>query len=254
MLFFKVIPYLSLCMTGAKHFDIITLLSKFLITDYYVILYCVMFLLSPYLNIIVNKLERQDFKKFILLIFAIFSIYSYSVECLEFILGSSLVSMSPVGVQGSQAGFTIVNFILLYFFGAYINKFGFELPKLISVIGLPVAIFLITAMSYFGNRAWSYNSPLVIVEALLIFNIFLNIRITSSIIDELSQSTLACYIMHTTYMKYLGIELAVSRGVAFIIIHQIITSVFLYLAAYVLWKLYDVTLGKMVSSLTNRDL
>ena len=51
--------------------------------------------------------------------FLVFSVYPIIVEVFEEAIGETLNGMSSIGLSGSDAGYMIVNFILMYIIGAF---------------------------------------------------------------------------------------------------------------------------------------
>lgn len=60
-----------------------------------------------------------------MVVFLLFSVYAIGVDLLNEIVGQEIVGLSSIGAWGSQSGFTIVNFSLLYCLGAYLRLHGF---------------------------------------------------------------------------------------------------------------------------------
>ena len=52
----------------------------------------------------------------------LFSIYPTFVEVFEYLTHREWIGISTIGAYGSQDGYQIVNFILMYYVGMYIRK------------------------------------------------------------------------------------------------------------------------------------
>lgn len=104
------------CIIG-KTFSFNKLLGSLIPNNYFVILYSTLYIVSPYINKIVENINLNDYKRFLLIIFIVFSIYPTAIDLLEEIFNKELVGMSTIGIYGSQYGYTIVNFILMYLIG-----------------------------------------------------------------------------------------------------------------------------------------
>jgi hypothetical protein len=89
--------------------------------NYYVILYCAIFLISPYINVAIKGLPIHYFRKMVKLLLLLFSVYPTFVDILGEILGYDIIGLSSVGAWGSQWGYTIINFTLMYLIGAWIR-------------------------------------------------------------------------------------------------------------------------------------
>ena len=91
-------------------------------TNYFVILYCVIYLFSPYINTFIESINEHQFRVFVLAMVIVFSLITTVVDVLGELRGATFVGLSPVGMYGSQYGYTIVNFFMMYIIGAYIKK------------------------------------------------------------------------------------------------------------------------------------
>ena len=95
-----------------------SILSSLVPANYFVILYITVYLLSPCLNLLYEKI----IKRFIVLLFILFLVYPTIVEVFSQITGRDWNGLSTIGMYGSQWGYQIVNFILMYFVGMFIRK------------------------------------------------------------------------------------------------------------------------------------
>ena len=86
--------------------------------NYYVVLFVAMTLLSPYLNWFISKLSKKQFEGFLILALLLFSVQPTFIDILEGLEGETFPGTSTIGISGSQWGYTIVTFLLMYFIGA----------------------------------------------------------------------------------------------------------------------------------------
>lgn len=229
-------------------FSFRSFVSKLLPSNYYVILYLALYVISPYINIVFDKLEKRQRIKFVLLCFLVFSVYSYAVDIIETVGHAQTGGLSPVGILGSQYGYTIVNFVLIYLIGAYIRHEGIKLGFKSCIVGIllcsTIMFFTSNIESIYGlNRVtWYYNNPIVIVMSALFFLLFKEFRINSRVVNELAKAAFTCYIFHGDFMLLFGIpgiEKATSSSVVIMLVHQALTAVSLYLVSYVIYKAYS---------------
>lgn len=68
-----------------------------------------------------KTVENQVIKKFVWVLLLIFSVYPTIVDIAQEIVGDEYIGLSTIGAYGSQWGYTIVNFTLMYIIGAYIR-------------------------------------------------------------------------------------------------------------------------------------
>lgn len=178
-----------------RKITIVSSIIEFIPARYFIILYSVLYLVSPYINILVNNLDKKQFKKLLILLFVIFSVYSFTIDVLVHF--GIKESMSPISLYGSASGYSIVNFILLYFIGTYIGKYELEYSnKKVVLIGI-ASLVINYICSLISGLAYSYNNPLVIIYATMVFVLFSRVNFTNAIIIELSKATYTCYVINT---------------------------------------------------------
>lgn len=226
-------------------FSVESLLITALPNKYFVILYSALYIISPYLNIIIERLSKDHLKKLIICLLILFSVWPMAVDILEAVLGGKLNGLSTIGLYGSQSGYTIVNFTLMYFVGAYIRVNEVSLSKSKALITAFLSCFGIWLFAIYEHRsglnsitAWHYNNPLIILCAFSILVFTLNFNFSNRLINELSGGAFTCYLFHEPFMKNLGIQTMVTKSVGALAAHQIICAVSLYLLAYLAFKLY----------------
>lgn len=192
--------------------------------NYFIILYSVLYILSPYLNLLLSKLKTKQLDAFVATTFIIFSLLTTLVDILAYF---NIVSpaISPIGVFGSGQGCTIVNFCLLYLLGAYIRIRDIKISSAVS-LGL---FFLSVIIAYlpFGicnmNLLSNYNSPLVIFASIFIFLVFNNFKFNSAFINEISKGSFTTFLTHSFFFRFCFIETVVNLNFFILLAHQIAT-------------------------------
>lgn len=246
VIFFRCIFYVISIFVYGTNFSAKGALGCLLPQNYFVILYSVLYMLSPYINLLIEKLDKKYFTKLLVMLLGIFSVWTIVVDFLENIKGEALNGLSTVGMYGSQYGFSIVNFILIYFVGAYIRINKINLKKK-TMINLSILIFIFLFVSSIiehkiglvHTTTWNYNNPFVILFATLIFLLFKDIRLKNKIINELARGTFTCFLFHGYFITKLHIENVVNDSIFTLIIHQICVAIFLYLISYIVYKIYE---------------
>ncbi len=186
-------------------FSLNALLFQFIPKNYFVTLYVALYVLSPIINSLFNKISKNSYKKVLIVFLIIFSLYPSCLDILREVIGDQLYGTSPIGNWGSQYGYTIVNFVMLYCIGGYLKRFGFPLfveeKRFILLAMCPILIFLwnIVTSQYHNmeeSSAFSYLSPLVILESVFFLCVFKRIDIKSSFINELAKAAFTCFLFH----------------------------------------------------------
>lgn len=199
---FRVAGYLISVLIDGEQISLKAIIGNMLPVNYFVILYSVLYILSPYINVLLEKISKQDFKKLVLWLIGLFSIWTSLVDLLENIVGHTFDGLSTVGAYGSQYGYSIVNFVLLYFIGAYIRVNKIQLKKrtaTISILVLLCVMFFVSLLEHkigLAESVWYYNNPLVIVMAALVLLLFMNFNYCNRGINELAKGAFTCFLFH----------------------------------------------------------
>lgn len=174
------------------------------------------------------------------------------------------LGLSSIGVDGSQGGYQIVNFILMYYFGVFIRKYIDQIKKISFrkiLIAFMVDVVLICVWScwsnYLGydkNIALAYCNPLVVLEAALVFIIFLRIDIGCiKGINKLSVASFTVFLFHGNLINHIKIEWAVKQKVVVLFVHVLISAVVIYLICFVIYVVYDFVTKHFLEKLRKKD-
>lgn len=214
---YKVMIVIILYTTRLQHLstmDLVKELLPFGTENYWFInCYLTLYILSPFLNKLIEALNQKEFRKLLIISFILFSIIPYITN----------------DITISNTGFTIVNFVYLYLIGAYFHKYpirenihfkNYSINKrrtilLIGAITLGLLTFLLnifaifisgydsktlqTISSYILGDITHYSSPIVIMQSICYFLFFETLNIRNSIINKISLSTIAIYLIHDNY-------------------------------------------------------
>ncbi|WP_026527829.1 acyltransferase [Butyrivibrio sp. VCD2006] len=205
--------------------------------NWFVYVFIALYFISPFINLAWDALNSSGRKLLIGISFVLFSIYPTAIDILKYWSGRQLAGSSTIGIEGGQAGYTIVNFVLVYLIGAGIRSMDEKkvpdvgtlfLSYILSVgvtISWSYADGLRAGMNVYDTIAWNYNNPLVISQAALLFMMFRKIDIKNSkVINAVSGSTFTIYILHQRLIGLLNIR-GVASGDAVLLVHHIIGSV-----------------------------
>lgn len=137
VIFYHLLFFFIYLQLGETEFKPINFVALFLPTNWFVILYVSLYIISPYLNIIVDKLGQKEYKLFLVVIISLFCGWNFFCDLIGKFAKNDIIGLSTIGMYGSQGGCTIVNFSIMYLIGAYIKKNDVILSKncLIRVLG-----------------------------------------------------------------------------------------------------------------------
>ena len=211
-LFYRIAILLILIFLGKKISQVEILqetfilnLSEYWFVKIYLFLYC----LSPFINKLISILDKENFKKLLVILFFILSF-------LPFITGNKAFS---------NDGFTLYHFIYLYLIGAYLRKYPIEktsIFKRYSKTRLKILFILIvflcvianyaiteTCLGLLGNNEiideiannlisnnLSYSNPFVLLQSISYFCFFSLLNIKSNFVNNISKLTLGVYLIH----------------------------------------------------------
>lgn len=191
----------------------INFIGEYWFINIYILLYC----FSPILNIIINSIDQKKYKKILITCFILLSV-------IPFISGNKFFF--------NNSGFSLANFILLYFIGAYINRYPVKesylfknitekcycliLFILYSFFAISNFCILKTSMQLihtnhvfaeifnnFITEAYHYENPIIIVQSIFFFLMFEKMNIKSRLINKISSLTLGVYIIHENmYLRF----------------------------------------------------
>lgn len=111
------IVYLLSVLCGIYSFSFSSLISAMIPCNYYVILYIVLYLISPYINLALKGMSKKQWKVLLILSILLFSIWPITVDILQEMFGRNFQGLNTVGLEGDQSGYTIVQFCLMYILG-----------------------------------------------------------------------------------------------------------------------------------------
>ena len=112
--FFNTAYYLSLSLLFGD-FEWISFFRTLIPNNYFVNIFCVCYCLSPYINNIFLHETKKNLALLMMISFFFFSIWPTIANTLLLnIFDSQLKGIFPIGLSGTDQGFTLVNFIFCY--------------------------------------------------------------------------------------------------------------------------------------------
>lgn len=198
LIFYSLSIYIIFLIAGLKEFSWLTLLASILPVTFnkwwFASTYFVMYLFTPYINVLLNKLSKQMYQKMLILMFVCWSVI-------------------PTFTTSTFESNNLIWFICLYSAGGYIrlwmegtkisNKKCFGGAALLTVLTLgTVIIFDVLGMRYdfFAQHAtyfyWMQRLPIVLIAILL----FVGVKNTEisyrKTINVVASATFGVYLIH----------------------------------------------------------
>lgn len=206
VLFYSISIYLILLFTNAIDFNIKDMILSFMpiITKQYwfITVYILLYILSPFLNIMINNLSKKQFKNLIVILLFVFCICTTFLD-LNYILDST-------------TGYGIIWFVCLYFIGAYVRLYYNKENKnntynLLIYLGITIITILSRLIiTYIFDRFnfsivdklrfYQYNSITTFISSLFLFLYFKNLNIKDNVLKDcilkVAPFTLGVYLIH----------------------------------------------------------
>lgn len=205
--------YLATVLLKRNTFTISGFITHVLPVNYYVTLYVVLFLFSPFINKLIDIVTtKQKLKAFIIIYLSILVFWPFIVRTAESYFNLNLAGLSTVGIEGDQGGYTVVNFLGMYLIGATIRRSGYRLKCFYCFVGLLMSWVIITLWKLFEDAysitsvSLNYNNPLIIISALLSFLLFLNLKIKSNrVIDIMAKASFIVYLIQGYCLHFINV-------------------------------------------------
>lgn len=227
--FYKVLIVILFSYLGIRKFTTTELFINFFplnLEEYWFITpYLIIYCLSPFLNKFIDSINKQDYRKLLIVLIIILSVFPY---------------LTANRIYGND-GFTLYNFVVLYLIGAYLRKYPlkesylfkktsnnlFQLFTIILFILCVIinysfnktASYLVGTNSLFNflgqgivDMTRAYSNPIVIIQSIAYFSFFSTLDFKSKIINRLSKLTLGVYFIHDNkyvrenLYKWIGID------------------------------------------------
>ena len=192
LLFYGIVIFAVSIFTGLTVFNKETLKLMFLTIDdrWFINIYVLLYILHPYINKIISNINKKQHTMLIIICVCFFSVWSSILK--------------PQGILNlntfvSDGGYGIINFIMLYFIGAYIRLYfdDKKMNKLVLFIIYITLSLLGTFIYYKFPNAISYNFIINVINSIIVFLIFKNIKISKGkTISKFAECSLAIYIIH----------------------------------------------------------
>ena len=225
-----------------SQWSIRSLIASLIPANYFVILYIVLMLIAPFINVLIDNLDQRQFTLMTAIMFTAFSLYSAGVDVFKEITGSAWNGLSPIGLEGSMAGYTIVNFVTVYVIGAWLARDG--RLKNCKTSTLATALLLLIGMDIIWRivlpgTAWNYNNPVIIASAVTVFVLFGTKSFYSRAVNELAPAAFTCFLIQANLLAPVVSRLQGFDSSAAILIILIGSVAGIYFVAYIAMKLWN---------------
>jgi len=228
--------------------------------NWFVILYAVTYLLSPYINRLIAGLSDDQFRKMVVLLFVCFSIWACFSDLLVNLTGDGYyASLNTVSSGGSNGGYTIVNFVFLYVLGAFIRRGSIQLKVYQSATICCICVVALWVMDLLNNQkgwgvtvVYAYNNPVIIVYSAALLMLFRELQIGHiAWINKLAEANFTVFLLHTFFLMHANVPKYVRANVLMMLAHILLTACVIYLICFIAYQTYKATIGSAFTKLWN---
>ena len=249
ILFYSLGIYIILNILGLIPFSISSLVKAtfpVLFKEYwFATAYVVIFILSPFINKVINNITRRELLIFICTLLFIWSIIPTFTTC-------------------DMYGNVVCQFLLFYLLGAYIRKYPdnilsknkYKVAIISSVLLILSTLSLnLVALKYpmfnYGSFFFSRYSILTILLGISLLSIFVDLEINNKYINKIATCTFGIYLIHdNNYMRgiiwpdiFHNPDFAASP---YLIIHLIITVLIVFIVCGIIDYLRQIIIEKPI--------
>lgn len=257
VVFYRILSYSITVSIGMEEFETKIFLGKFLPINWYIICYVGLYIISGYLDHIVSQYDIEQLGVLNIVFFLVISVEPYMMDFLSVISGREFTGIAFVGAYGDQAGYTLINFILIYVIGASIKRAGslgkakYTRALYFGSLALLFLNFIFFEKYGCSNVALYYCNPILIINAACLFNIALDWKIDNNfVINLLAKASITVYLTHAVF-----VEIVLCRGELFfdiiadksVFIAEITTAVIIYVIGIGMHFIFTRYVQKMIS-------
>ncbi len=232
--------HLLLSLLSGRALSLRGILNAAVPNNYFVTFYVTLYWLSPYINLLLKRLSDKQFGILVALSVALFSVWPTLLDSVSDLLGVSYLGLYPTNLEGSQFGYSFLNFALMYVIGAYLKRKKVSAkPSKLALLLIPLLAALTVWQFFQPAIARAYSNPLVIALAVVIFLLFQNLSLKSKIINHLAKGAFTCFLLHQLFLPHIRIESVVNQNALILLAHILICVPLIFLICWTCWWVYD---------------
>lgn len=146
-------------------FSVSSLIRMTLPINYFAWLYCTVYLISPWINLCLVKLSKKEFRFMLAVMSVLFVVWPTVVGMYTGITGTTILGISTVSASDHGAGYTLVQFVMGYLFGAYLQLHKTSLTARQCSAGYLVSCAVTFLLIHLSMAAIEYSSVFVVASA-----------------------------------------------------------------------------------------
>ena len=248
---YSIIIYLIFVLIGQEPFNIVNFIKSFfpvLFKNYwFASVYVIIYILSPYINILIRNLDEKQHRNIIIIFIFIWSI---------------LFTFLKIDLYSNY----FTDILILYFIATYIKKYNSKISnnivKLLTflstlgLISLTIILNFIPPLESYIPHIYSRNSLFIIMISTGMFISFLNKNWYSNIINIISSCVFGVYLLHDNYLirKVLWNFVDNSKYITspYLIIHMLIVTIIIFILCIIIEFIRKNTIQKIVDKYVDK--
>lgn len=249
--------YTIFAVCGDNSFSIKGFLYYLIPSNWFITLYVVLYFISPYLNYALIGLSDKGRTILILMLLLFFSIIPMCVKFVE-LIGWNFDGLSTIGRGGNQAGYNLVNFVVLYCIGAYIRLNSIELKitmrravflLFVCVVILWIWLVFVPMNSLPVHMARWYDNIIVIIISSLCIIIFRKMKFYNAMINSCAKVAFTVYLIHFYFLCLVDPSSKMQMSLLSMWANIIGFIVVSFAIAWVMHFLYERSIGRFLKNL-----
>ena len=175
---------------------------------WFITAYIILYILSPYLNKLINSINKDDYKKMLFILLTIF--------CVIPTFFGAIIN----NTEGLLYYNRLIWLIIMYLIGAYIKRYKLPISNtlkkslILSTISFGILLASILVIEKFDSifnligvkevaYLWTPNNIIMLLLSIGLFGVFENIKVpNNNIINKISSTTLGIYLLHDGVLAY----------------------------------------------------
>ncbi len=242
---YQLLLYLILSSFGVLNFSYARLIRKFIPAQWFITLYVVLYAISPYINIIVNRLSNKDWKVFFIIWLSLFSIIPMILGIMDS-RNIPIGDINPNGMMKNTAGYSIINFITLYSIGAFIrvNNIAERVSRKYALLTAIFCVLLLWGLRFIpiNSSPWHiagwYDNIIMILLASSLFVLFKNLHFKSKGVNNIAKASLTVFIIHNSLFRFVDTSATLRLPIVLTLLHIMAFVMFVFLVAFILNVIY----------------
>ena len=205
MLFYSIlIPFLGQSL-GLWKLDAIEKIRAFFpLTSkiwYFMTLYLLVLILSPFLNKVLISLSKKEYTQFVVILFLLFSVWTLFSQLSQ---TSDIIRLDKI-FQTSK-GQSLYGFVYMYILGGYLRlhipcRNNAKFRYLFAFAGLVIVNFLLSQYLYsYDKISIVYDNPILVLQGICLVLFFRDLKFKSKVINYIASVNLGVYMIHEQFL------------------------------------------------------